>query len=107
MKGHSKFAPHETSWGLIRVRIDGEAHRYYELDAQGRLTCKVPRQKKRQLVNPLRAPSVAQPIQEPYMSTPSEVDFLWQHAEGPEPMPMDFLMGGPLLGDFALPDPIY
>jgi hypothetical protein len=107
MRSRSLFAPHKSSWGLIRVTLDGDFHRDYGLDSQGRLMCQMPRQKKRLLMKPGKPLSFPMPIHEPELPPPSEVDFLWQHADGPEPMPMDFLMGGPLLGDFALPDPIH
>jgi hypothetical protein len=107
MRSHSAFGPHKTSWGLIRVTLDGDTYHDYDLNAQGRLACRVPRQRKRPLMRLATRDWRPFPIQEPEMPTPSEVDFLWQHADGPEPMPMDFLMGGPLLGDFAFPDPIH
>jgi hypothetical protein len=104
----SKLQQHQSTWRLIRVKVSDEPARDYEVDSAGRLINKMPRQKKRILTRALKQPAFPKPIPETFEPVhESSVDWLWEQAGGPEPMPIDFLTGDPaLFGDFEC-FPIY
>jgi hypothetical protein len=98
----TKFQSHHSNWGLIRVKDGDEPVRDYEVNSAGKLVSKMPRQKKRILTRAPKSPAFPEPIPEPVEPVQeSTVDWLWERAGGPDPMPIDFLTGDPaLLGDF-------
>jgi hypothetical protein len=81
------------------VKVGDEPERDYEVDSAGRLVKKVPRQKKRILPQAPKPLAFPEPISGPVQG--STVDWLWERAGGPDPMPINFLTGdSALLGDF-------